>query len=359
MSTQKAIGILTGGGDCPGLNAVIRAVCMCLGENGYKIYGIKDGFEGLYRKDVIHLDCEHYEGILHIGGTILGTTNRGSFGHPIAEEVIQTTLKNYQDLGLECIVVIGGDGSQSIAYALSQYGLHFVGVPKTIDNDLRLTDVTFGFDSAVTVVTDALDRLHTTACSHHRVMVVEVMGRNAGWIALEGGIAGAANIILLPEIDWTWESLIQYINKRHQERNQYTIIVVSEGCTLPSGSQVVAGVDHKRNESKILGGVGQIISNKISTETDIETRQVVLGHIQRGGSPSSYDRILSTKFGGVAAELVLAHEYEKLVSLKGTEVVGLDIHDDIGNQKLIDPETDQLLKIAKMMGIHFADDFNF
>eukprot|EP01127_Copromyxa_protea_P011813 TRINITY_DN3005_c0_g1_i1.p1 TRINITY_DN3005_c0_g1~~TRINITY_DN3005_c0_g1_i1.p1 ORF type:complete len:352 (-),score=68.92 TRINITY_DN3005_c0_g1_i1:87-1142(-) len=346
--SAKRLGVLTGGGDCPGLNAVIRAVCITAHSYGFTTVGFHDGFEGLYSLETIELENNSVRDILNIGGTILGTSNIGHFVLPLNEEVIKQAKANYDKLGLACLVCVGGDGTMSIAYELSLHGMNVVGVPKTIDNDLKSTDQTFGFDSAVHIVTEALDRLHSTACSHHRCMVVEVMGRNAGWIALHSGVAGRANVILLPEVNWNWESLFKVIDDT-KKTSRYSLVVVAEGAKLPTGSQVMVA-------DKRLGGVGTTVAEAISHNTRAETRVVVLGHIQRGGSPTSFDRLLATKYGTMAAKLACTGDYGKMASLRGTEIVAVPITADMRVQRLVDIETDQLVETARLTGVSFANE---
>jgi len=342
---KKKIGILTGGGDCPGLNAVIRAASVCANINGYSVIGFRDGFEGLLKLDYMELNIADVSGIINVGGTILGATNTGHFNLPLSEEIINQCVSNYLSLELECIICIGGEGSMSIAHALSHY-MNFIGVPKTIDNDLSNTDQTFGYDSAVSIVTESLDRLHTTTSSHHRVMVVEVMGRNAGWVALASGISGGAHIILIPEIEWNWTSLFNCIKKRHLQNRTYTIIVVAEGIRIP--------LDKKSEHEMEKLGVGNIIANAIKEKLKIETRCTVLGHVQRGGTPTSFDRILATNFGAKAAQLACSGIYGVMVCLKGTKIETIDFSEDMRNQKFVDKD-DQLVKTANLIGICFGD----
>jgi 6-phosphofructokinase 1 len=351
MASKGKIGILTGGGDCPGLNAVIRAVCRTSLSLGFEVEGLIDGFEGLYGPETIPLRESEVDHILSEGGTILGTSNIGHYGPNIADDVLKRTKEHYDKLGFKCLVCIGGDGTMTIAYKLSLVGINVVGVPKTIDNDLRSTDQTFGFDSAVSVVTEALDRLHTTAASHHRVMVVEVMGRNAGWIALHSGVAGGANVILLPEVKWSWEALMKGLlnKKKCAKKSGYNIVVVAEGSRIPEGGQVVI-------TGSRLGGVADRVAAEITKQAGLETRVVVLGHVQRGGSPTSYDRILATKYGTFAAQLACSGESGKMVSLRGTEIVSVPITKEMEDQRLIDVKTDQLVLAARTVGVVFGDE---
>ncbi|ELR19790.1 6-phosphofructokinase precursor family protein [Acanthamoeba castellanii str. Neff] len=353
---KKRIGILTGGGDCPGLNAVIRAACLTCISHDYELVGLHDGFEGLYEEAYTILDSHKVANIYGEGGTILGTTNIGHYCLPLSEDTIKRTVETYNKLGLQCLICIGGDGTMSIAYVLSQHGVNVVGVPKTIDNDLMATDVTFGFDSAVSVVTDALDRLQTTAASHHRVMVVEVMGRNAGWIALASGVAGGANVILLPEIRWEWESIFATLKARAADKGKrYSLVVVAEGCVPPgSDSQITA--DDEAKKAVRLGGIGKYVSDRIAKDIGMDTRYVILGHVQRGGSPTSYDRILATKYGSMAAKLAIEGTYGYMASLKGTEVVKVPITAEMREQRKVNPKTDQMVWAARNVGTVFGDE---
>jgi len=356
---RKRIGILTGGGDCPGLNAVIRAACSTAERYGYQVVGLYDGFEALINGKHTILDSISVSNIYLQGGTILGTTNTGHFCFPIQESCVQQAVKTYKELGLSSIICIGGDGTMSIAYRLSLAGINVVGVPKTIDNDLKSTDQTFGFDSAVAVVTEALGRLHTTACSHHRAMVVEVMGRNSGWIALAAGLAGGAKIILIPEIPWKWETLIKCIKDRaNGDGPRYTLVCVSEGAKLPSGGQIgeEKATASKETDKLRLGGIGKYIADKLAEQTGVETRVTVLGHIQRGGTPTSYDRILATKFGALAAKLAIDGDYGKMVALRGTRVEAVAITPSLEEQKKVDPSDDQMVLAARMVGTIFGDE---
>lgn len=363
VPAKGRIGILTGGGDCPGLNAVIRAVCHTAHNlYSFETIGFHDGFEGLWTGEHTPLRSGDVCDLIGIGGTVLGTTNRGHFGYPLAPEVVERAKKTYTDLNLSCVVAIGGDGTMSICHRLAQTGMNFVGVPKTIDNDLASTDQTFGFDSAVSVCTDAIDRLHTTAAAHHRVMIVEVMGRNAGWIALHAGVAGGASVILLPECDWKWEIVTKKIKDAVQSHpSHYCVVVVSEGIKLPGIGQVnladqeVARKLGVRPEAR-LGGVGNIVAERIVKETGFETRTTVLGHVQRGGSPTCYDRILATKYGSMAAKMACEGDYGKMASLKGTKIVCTPITGEVTTQKIVDIKTNQLVWAARTTGVIFGDE---
>jgi len=359
----RKIGILTGGGDCPGLNAVIRGVTKPAQDHGMTVFGILDGFEGFVEGKTIELRNEDVSGILSRGGTILGSSNKGDpFHWPVEKdgkvEIVDKStnvLRNYKALDLDVVIAIGGDGTMHICNKLSQMGINVIGVPKTIDNDLEATDMTFGHDSAVYVVMMALDRLHTTASSHHRVIVVEVMGRYAGWIALHGGLAGGADIILIPEIPFSWDLIYDKIHKRELNGKRFSLVCVAEGAKPIGGQLVTRGTDVKRTDPIQLGGIGKLVADNIEKNTGRETRVTVLGHLQRGGSPTPYDRILSTKFGAFAINLAAEKKFGKMVALKGSEVVAVNIADAISKQKLVKPDNQAVLA-AKAVGISFGDD---
>ena len=361
-SSIRRIGVLTGGGDCPGLNAVIRGVTKPAEDYGMTVYGIKDGFEGLVEGKAKELRNEDVSGILSRGGTILGSSNMGDpfhwpaekDGKIIIEDRSADVVRNYKTWNLDAIIAIGGDGTMHICKKLSDLGLNMIGVPKTIDNDLDATDVTFGHDSAVFVVSEALDRLHTTASSHHRVIVVEVMGRYAGWIALHGGLAGGADIILIPEIPFKWDSVFEKIHERELMGKKFSLVCVAEGARPEGGSLVIKEKDIKRTDPVQLGGIGKVVADRIEKGTGKETRVTVLGHLQRGGSPTPYDRILSTKFGAFAIELAAEKKFGKMVALKGNEIKQVKIEDAIAKQKLV-TEDNQALIAAKRVGISFGD----
>ncbi len=360
-SKIRRIGILTGGGDCPGLNAVIRGVTKPAQDYGMNVYGIIDGFEGLVEGRARELKDADVSGILALGGTILGSSNKGDpFHWPVERgdkiEIIdksEAALKNYKTWNLDALIAIGGDGTMHICNKLSKMGINVVGVPKTIDNDLDATDVTFGHDSAVYVVMMALDRLHTTASSHHRVIVCEVMGRYAGWIALNGGIAGGADIILIPEIPFSWEKIYDKIHKRQLMGKKFSLVCVAEGAKAQGEQLVVKETDIKRTDPIQLGGIGAVVAKNIEKNTGRETRVTVLGHLQRGGSPTPFDRILSTKFGAFAIELASQGKFGRMVALKGNEIKNVKIEDAIGKQKLVQPDN-QTVFAAKSVGISFG-----
>jgi ATP-dependent phosphofructokinase / diphosphate-dependent phosphofructokinase len=358
----KRIGVVTGGGDCPGLNAVIRAVAKASSKRGWECIGILGGYEGLLEpRQTMLLDYQHLSGLLPRGGTILGTANRGRFaakiGHgesrALPKELLEGVKAGMDALDLFALVSIGGDGSLTIAQQLFEYGIPVVGVPKTIDNDLEGTLFTFGFDSAVSCATDALDRLHTTAESHNRVMVLEVMGRYAGWIACYAGVAGGADVILIPEIPFSYESICAKIKEREELGRKFTIIVVAEGAREKDGGFVTAGAQTKTGEAR-LGGIGAIVSAEIEKCTGKESRVCVLGHLQRGGSPTTFDRALCSMFGAAAVELIAAGEFGKMVAFTGPQIGAIKISEAIGKLKVVRPDGN-LIRTARALGICFGD----
>ena len=354
MTRRKKIGILTGGGDCPGLNAVIRAAARtAFHDYDFDVLGIQLGFEGLMTGSTIPLTAESIRGILPKGGTLLRTTNRGNpFEYPIAggiEDRSHQAVQNIRELGIDGIIAIGGDGTLRIAQRLFEMGIPMIAVPKTIDNDLAATDFTFGFMTAVTVATDAVDRLHTTAESHNRVMILEVMGRNCGWIALYSGLAGGADIILIPEIPYTREGIVESIRSRQSEGSPFDIIVVAEGAKKIGGEERY--IDRR---AKRLGGIAYQVADDIAREIDLEIRVTVLGHIQRGGSPIPFDRLLATRFGKSAADLIAHGDFGKMVALRGETIVAVPIKDAVANPKYVDPKG-ELVATARSLGISFGD----
>jgi 6-phosphofructokinase 1 len=336
------------------LNAVIRAaVKAAILKYKWKVIGIPDGFDGLiWPERAFELTLKHVSGILPRGGTILGTTNRGNpfkyktveDGKEVVRDISDEVLANARKLGIDAVVSIGGDGSMKIAHELFLKGMQVVGVPKTIDNDLCATEVTFGFDTAIHTATDAIDKLHTTAESHHRVMVVEVMGRDAGWIALEAGIAGGAHIILIPEIQFSLQKLCGHLEMRERYGKRFTIVVVAEGVKLPP---------EMSHMSRSMA-VGNMVGDAISLVARKEVRVSVLGHIQRGGSPSPYDRILGTRFGVGAVDLIAAGEFGKMVCLQQESIRSVTIADAVGKLKTVDPQG-EIVKAARAVGIGFGD----
>lgn len=362
MSRRKRIGILTGGGDCPGLNAVIRAVVLsAAGGYGWEVLGVEDGFDGLLNDRIRPLDLDDVRGILTHGGTILGTTNRGNpFAWPVVrngrEEAIdasRTVLDRLEILHLDAMIVIGGDGTLHIASALHQMGAPVVGIPKTIDNDIPGTDVTFGFDTARLTATEAIDKLHTTAESHHRIMVVETMGRNAGWIALESGIAGGANSVLIPEIPFQLEAVERVIEERATRGRRFSIVVVAEGARPVGGAQIYqeAGAPGKLPR---LGGIGQQVTDGLAEATGRETRCTVLGHLQRGGSPTPFDRLLATRFGVRAVQCVIENQMGMMVALRGQEVLTVPIAEAVATRRQV-PTDGELVRAARELGISLGD----
>jgi len=355
---HKTIGILTGGGDCPGLNAVIRAaVRTATRDHDLDVVGIQFGFEGLLTRAVVPLTTESIRGILPKGGTLLRTTNRGNpFEYPVEDggerycvDRSAEVVTNVEELGIDGIIAIGGDGTLRIAQRLCDMGIPMVAVPKTIDNDLAATDYTFGFFTAVSVATEAVDRLHTTAESHDRVMILEVMGRNAGWIALYAGIAGGADIILIPEIPYDPNAIVSSIRDRQQEGSKFDIIVVAEGAKRIGGQEAYLDRTTRR-----LGGIAYQVAAEIAQQIDLEIRVTVLGHVQRGGSPIAYDRILATRFGTAAANLIGRGDFGKMVALRGDDIVAVPIKSAIANMKCVAPAGD-LVATARSVGVSFGD----
>ncbi|MBU3131275.1 6-phosphofructokinase [Clostridium gasigenes] len=361
----KKIALLTGGGDCPGLNAVIRAITKTAIVNyGMEVIGYKFGYRGLYNNDYVSLTLDSVSGILHRGGTILYSSNKDNLfdyqveenGVKIKKNVSDIAVENIKKEGVDVLIVIGGDGTLTSARDFARMGVKVIGVPKTIDNDLASTDVTFGFNTAIDVATEALDRLHTTAESHHRIMLCEVMGRNAGWIALESGIAGAANVILLPEIPYDINKIVKKIKDREDNGREFSIIVVSEGAKPKNGEVVVSKIVADSPDPIRLGGIGNKLADDLEKlMPEKEVRCTVLGHIQRGGNTSTFDRILSTRYGVGAVELINEGKFGQMVCLKGNELSSDSLENVIGQKsKLVDPEG-ELVKIAKKIGISFAD----
>jgi 6-phosphofructokinase 1 len=358
-NVKKRIGVLTGGGDCPGLNAVIRGVAKaCIGSHGMDVVGIEDGYEGLIERRVIPLGWENVSGILTIGGTILGTSNRANpFKWPVKNtkdavefaDVSDGVVRYAAELGLDSVVAIGGDGTMSIAKGLAAKGVHIVGVPKTIDNDIWGTDVTFGFDTAVAIATDAVDRIHTTAMSHHRVMVIEVMGRYAGWLALHAGLAGGGDVILIPEIPYDLEKVCRVVHDRSTRGRRFSIVVVSEGAKPVGGEMVVRQTIKDSTDPVRLGGIGQLVANRIEERTGLESRVTVLGHLQRGGTPTAFDRVLATRFGVKAAELCNSGASGVMVALKGSEIITVPVA-DVGDKMRLVSLDHPLLEIARRVG---------
>jgi 6-phosphofructokinase 1 len=337
------VGILTGGGDCPGLNAVIRAVTRKgIVQYGYDILGIKNGWLGLIEGRILPLDLNAISGILPRGGTILGTTRTNPFK---VEDGVGKIFSQVEKFELDAVIVVGGEDTLGVANRLHEKGLRCVGVPKTIDNDLAGTDYTFGFDTAVSIVAEALDRLHTTAEAHHRVMVVEVMGRHAGWIAIDGGIAGGADIILIPEFPFDWDDVCSQIQKRRERGKLFSIVVVAEGAKPRDASPIIQSSEKDPFGHVRLGGIGNIIAREIEERTAIETRVTVLGYIQRGGSPTAFDRVLATRFGVAAIELVKEEQFGYMVGLRGNRVVPVLLKEALAAPKTVDAELYDIAKV--------------
>ncbi len=337
---EKTIGILTGGGDCPGLNAVIRAVVRKgITAYRYRFRGILKGWKGMMECDWEPLGPEEISGILPKGGTILGTSRTNPFKEEDGGEIV---IDNMRRMKLDALVAVGGEDTLGVADKLASMGVPIVGVPKTIDNDLSGTDYTFGFDTAVNIVTEAIDRIHTTAESHNRVMVIEVMGRHSGWIALYAGLAGGADMILIPEQKYTIEEIVSTIRKRHERGKDFSIVVVAEGAQISAEGKeneyVVSegGLDEFGHVK--LGGIGQLVANAVEEATSYETRVTVLGHLQRGGTPTAFDRVLGTRFGIAAIDLVHAGDFGKMVSLQGNEIVAIPLADAVNQIKVVDQE---------------------
>jgi len=359
----KKIGILTGGGDCPGLNAVIRAATRtAILKYGLEVVGFKNGYRGLYLGQTVKLDLDAVSGILPRGGTILYSSNKDNlFQYPFEEngeivyrDVSDVGIKNIQDAGIDAMIIIGGDGTLTSGRDFARKGVKVVGVPKTIDNDLAATDATFGFDTAVSVATEALDRLHTTAESHHRIMVLEVMGRYAGWIALEAGIAGGADAILIPEIPYDIEKVAEKIRERRYAGKDFSIVVVAEGAKSKTGEMVVSKVIEDSPDPIRLGGIGNKVAQELEKLVGLEARATILGHLQRGGTPSAYDRILSTRYGVEAVELLMQGKYGTMVTLKGLNMSYESLENVIGQNKSVDPDG-ELVRAAKSIGICFGN----
>ena len=356
----KRIGVLTGGGDAPGLNAVIRAVVKASINAGIECVGLEDSFDGLiYPERSRVLRPKDVTGILRIGGTILGTTNRGNpFVYPIETtdgpvDYSDRVIENFKKMKLDALVVIGGDGTLAIAYEFFKRGVPLVGVPKTIDNDIAETTMTFGFDTAVEFATDAIDRLHTTAESHHRIMVAEVMGRYAGWIALYAGIGGGADVVLIPEIPFTFEKIVERLLERERFGARFSIVVVAEGAHEQNGKRSIieAGT---ADRAERLGGMGEHVARELERMTGRESRHVVLGHLQRGGAPLAYDRVLATRFGSFAVELLLKGEYGMMTALHSPDIVAVPLQQIVGQTRVV-PTGGDVVRTARNVGICFGD----
>ncbi len=376
----KKVAILTNGGDAPGLNAVIRAIVKTAEHNGIETYGFIEGYKGLLQNNYIKLDSNsNASGLLHKGGTIIGTSNSTNvFKYKIQKEngeveykdLSDECVKNIRNAGFDCIFALGGDGTQKSSRDFSLKGINFIGVPKTIDNDVAHTDTTFGYNTAVSVATEAIDRLHTTAESHHRILVLEVMGRYAGWIALESAIAGGADVALIPEIPYDINKIVEKINSRREKGKNFSIVVTSEGAKPIDGELVVKQVLNDAGLDNIkLGGIGDKLAHDLEKLTGMVSRNTVLGYVQRGGTPSAFDRVLSTRYGVKAMELAMNGIFNVLVTYKGGEMGYVSLEDVVGNNKVVGAVSgntkesnirkikmdDDLIKVARHVGICLGD----
>lgn len=359
----KKIGVMTGGGDCPGLNAVLRAVVKtAMVKYKYEVIGFKDGYRGLVLNDYVQFRSGDVSGILDKGGTILGSSNRDN---PFKFMVENNGTVNYVDMsdkvmenvhshGIDCMILIGGDGTLTSARDFARKGLNVIGVPKTIDNDLSATDTTFGFMTAVDTATEAIDKLHSTAESHHRVMILEVMGRYAGWIALESGIAGGADVILIPEIPYDITKVTDKILERKINGKHFSIVVVAEGAKAIDGGMVVSKLVENSPDPIRLGGIGNKVAADIEKLSGVETRVTVLGHLQRGGRPNPFDRVLSTRYGVRAVELANDGQFGRMVGLQGNTIISVSLEEAVGRLKTVNPDG-ELVGIAKSVGVSFGD----
>jgi 6-phosphofructokinase 1 len=361
MSSIRRIAVNTGGGDAPGLNAVIRAVVLSAERHGWEVYGVLDSYDGLFEEGgVVRLDRKAVSGITHLGGTILGTTNRGNPSHwPVTapdgtvsyEDRTQRVVDEFARLEIDAVIAIGGDGSLAIAQQLAEKGLKVVGVPKTIDNDLAATQLTFGFHTAVETATEAIGKLHSTAESHERVMVVELMGRTAGWISLFAGVAGTADVILIPEIPYDIDQVCEKIEERYRSGRQFAIVVVAEGA-YPRGS--TPHFHETSGGQKRLGGISHIVAEEIHEKTGRETRELVLGHLQRGGGPNAYDRLLALRFGTAAVRLVSEGRFGTMVALQPPRVLAVPLAEAVSKIKTV-PLDHDVIATARALGVSLGD----
>jgi phosphofructokinase-like protein len=364
VGAPRRIGLLTGGGDCPGLNAVIRAVTKDALHHGIEVLGIEDGFLGLIEDRMRPLGYADVSGILAVGGTILGSSNRAdprrfavgrdADGAPLFADVSATALEHAERAGLEALVAIGGDGTLACAAPFAEAGLPVVGIPKTIDNDVRGTDLTFGFQTAVSIATEALDRVHTTAASHHRALCVEVMGRDSGWLALHAGLASGADVILIPELPFDPVAVADQVRRRHAHGKRYTVLCVAEGAHERGGAPSVAARDDTMPEPVRLGGIGARVAAMLERDAEVEARHVVLGHVQRGGSPVAGDRVLATRFGHHALELVRAGQGSRMVSLDGRAISSVPLSLPASGRRRIEAD-EPLLEVARAVYTSFGD----
>ena len=361
---MKKIVVSTGGGDAPGLNAVIYAVVHACNRKGWEVYGSRNGYGGFLNMDeMIRLIPRDVEGIYSTGGTILGSTNKGNpFSRPVKNlageiqivDFSDVILQNFNRMGFDCHIAIGGDGSLDIAHRFAEKGMPVIGVPKTIDNDLEKTSRTFGFDTAVATATEALDKLHSTAKSHNRVLVVEVMGRDSGWIALYSGISGGADVILIPEIPFDMEEVCNKISDNELRDKNYSIVVVAEGAVTKDGQKFNKGQGELGREEVVLGGVGEWVASEIRSITGKDTRSLVLGHLQRGGSPTTFDRLLALRFGAAAVRLVESKVFDHMVALSDSGMIAVPIAEAIKNRKKVDLNSDKVMT-ARDIGICLGD----
>jgi phosphofructokinase-like protein len=363
MKNKKRIAVLTGGGDCPGINAVIRAVTKkAILEHDMEVLGIEDGYHGIVNNRYRKLGYEDVSGILTLGGTILGTSKTVNpymyatkKGKKIEfKDMSKKAIKNIKNLNIACMVCIGGDGTLGIASQLFKDGIPIMGVPKTIDNDLRGTDITFGFDSAVFIATEGIDRVHTTAESHHRIMIVEVMGNNAGWIALHSGVAGGGDIILIPEIPYDINFIAEKVKERSRQGKRFSIVVIAEGAKPKGGDIVIRRMVRESSQPVRLGGVGFVLGEHLERVTGLETRTVMMGHLLRGGTPTPFDRVLATRFGTRAVDLIENKEFGYMVGLKGNSLVNVPLEEVAKGPKKI-PLNHTLIKSARSVGTCFGD----
>jgi 6-phosphofructokinase 1 len=364
MSAKRRIGILTGGGDCPGINAVIRAVAKkAILEQRMEVIGIEDGYDGLIHRRYRRLGYNDVSGILTLGGTILGASKlsnpyKCSVGRgksAVFQDVSKKAIQTVKDLGLDVLVCIGGDGTLGIAHRLQEDGVPVVGIPKTIDNDIRGTDITFGFDTAVAIAAEAVDRIHTTAQSHNRIMIVEVMGHRAGWIALHAGVAGGGDIILIPEISFTAEAVAAKVGERRRQGRRFSIVVVAEGAKPVGGDVVIRKIVAASADPVRLGGVGFVLQEHLEKATEMECRTVVLGHLQRGGSPTPFDRILATRLGAEAVDLIVRGRHGRMVAVQDGKITSVPLKAAAGGPRTV-PLNDPLIAAARSIGTSFGDE---
>ncbi len=363
MGRKKRIAILTGGGDCPGINAVIRAITKkAILEADMEVIGIEDGYHGLVENRYRTLHYDDVSGILTLGGTILGTSKIANpYRYPIKvkgklrfKNLSKKALQNLDALGVEALICIGGDGTLGIAYQLLKDGIPVIGVPKTIDNDLRGTDITFGFDSAVFIATEGIDRIHTTAQSHHRVMIIEVMGHRAGWLALHSGVAGGGDLILIPEIPYDIELIAEKVHERNKKGKRFSIVVVAEGARPKGGQEVIQRIVKESSDPIRLGGIGFVLGEQIEKQTGLETRTVVMGHLLRGGAPTPFDRVLATRLGAKALDLVEEKRFGDMVAVKGDMLSYVPLKEVARGIRKV-PLNHPLIKVARSVGTSFGD----